>query len=144
MHFPIWYGLSALVWALFLLVVLALLIIGLVWIVRGAAALRGLLAPGVRVWLYDLASALLMLATGYGLVKGNLADLWLVVLAGLFHVARSNVPNAPDAQGSNSGDAIAQAVTQALAKSVPVLAKTMATTTANPDLSSTPVAPTGA
>ena len=91
---PIWYGISALVWALFLLVVLIMILVALVAIVRGPSALKGLLAPSVRVWIYDIASAGLMVAVGYGMVSGNLASLWGVALAAVLRVARANVPTA--------------------------------------------------
>lgn len=156
LHIPTWLGISAFVWALFVLVVLVVVFVGLVFLIRGPAALKGLLSPGVRVQLYDVASLLLMLAAGYGLVDGNLASLWNVALAGVLRVARANVPAAPDAKGQTTAPdpaAIAQAIAQALAQyfpaaiTPPVLTSNMATTPAapvTPDPSSTPVAPTGA
>ena len=94
MHMPIWYGISALVWALFLLIVLIIILVALVAIVRGPSALKGLLAPTVRVWMYDVTSAGLMVAVGYGMVSGNLASLWGVAIAAVLRVARANVPAA--------------------------------------------------
>lgn len=89
---------SPILWALFALAALVLILVALVVIIRGPDALHGLLSAGVRRWLYGLAAAVLALLAGYGIVNGELVDLWLIVLAGLLDVARRNaVDPAPPA-----------------------------------------------
>ncbi len=92
LHLPVWLGISALVWALFVLVVLLVVLVGLVAIVRGPAALKGLLSASVRLWVYDVVSGGLLITMGMGLISGNLASLWLGFVAGVLRVARANVP----------------------------------------------------
>lgn len=63
-------------------------------------ALRGILTPTVRRWLYGIAAAVAPLATIYGIVTDQQAVLWLnLVGALLFTVALGNTPTRPTEVG---------------------------------------------
>ncbi len=51
--------------------------------------------PAVRGWIYNVTIAALAIATGYGLLTGEQAALWLGLVAAVVGLARANLT--PDA-----------------------------------------------
>lgn len=52
------------------------------------------LTPKVRAHLYEVSIAAIAVAVGYGLLTGEQAALWLLLIGAVLGLARANVPKA--------------------------------------------------
>ena len=55
--------------------------------------------PKGRQWIYNVLNAALLVAVGYGLMNGEEAALWGLLLNAALGMAAVKVPEAPDASG---------------------------------------------
>ena len=51
-------------------------------------------SPKTRQWIYNIANAALLIAVGYGVVNGEQAALWGLLLNAVLGLAAANVPSA--------------------------------------------------
>jgi hypothetical protein len=54
-------------------------------------------SPKVRLWIYNVLNAALLVLVGYGVVNDQEAALWLLLVSAALGMAAAKVPEAPDA-----------------------------------------------